>query len=471
MYPVERIGRYRLERRLGAGAFGVVWLAHDDDLDAPVAVKVLADNWAQRLDIRERFLSEARLLRRADSNRVVQVFDIGELPDDRPYFVMEYADGGTLADRLAGGPLPVDEALRLTALAALAAAALHAAGIVHRDIKPSNVLFRASPGGRDRLLLADLGLAKSLAQASALTQAAGSVGYAPPEQAEPGMGIDPRADVYSLGALGYHLLTGTVPGPPGKVVRPDRLRPDLRPDVQRALLRALEPDRERRWPTAAEFAAELERLAAPADLQAGGGTKPRRRGRSVAAVALAVTVALAGAAGATAAVLSARGDSGAARTTLRVADSTGRLSVEVPAQWGRQLRRSGWSPRTLGLADRQGPGLAVADDLSNWQNLDADANGVFAGLSEHGDLTAEVGALTHSGCHDLGTRDYRGTSWKGTVHSWSGCPGSEGVVTEAGLRAVDGGKQPQVYVQIRQTRRTGDSDEADRILDSVRIKD
>lgn len=470
MYPVERIGRYRLERRLGAGAFGVVWLAHDDDLDAPVAVKVLADNWAQRLDIRERFLSEARLLRRADSNRVVQVFDIGELPDDRPYFVMEYADGGTLADRLAGGPLPVDEALRLTALAALAAAALHAAGIVHRDIKPSNVLFRASPAAGTGCCWPTWGWPRAWRR--------------PPPSPRP---PDPSATRPRAGGTGDgHRPAGRCvqPGRPGlspahryrpraaRQGRPARpAPPGPAADVQRALLRALEPDRERRWPTAAEFAAELERLAAPADLQAGGGTKPRRRGRSVAAVALAVTVALAGAAGATAAVLSARGDSGAARTTLRVADSTGRLSVEVPAQWGRQLRRSGWSPRTLGLADRQGPGLAVADDLSNWQNLDADANGVFAGLSEHGDLTAEVGALTHSGCHDLGTRDYRGTSWKGTVHSWSGCPGSEGVVTEAGLRAVDGGKQPQVYVQIRQTRRTGDSDEADRILDSVRIKD
>jgi serine/threonine protein kinase len=92
MHSTERIGRYRLERRLGAGAFGVVWLAHDDVLEATVAVKVLAENWTDRMDIRERFLSEARLLRRADSNRVVQVFDIGELPDDRPYFVMEYAD-------------------------------------------------------------------------------------------------------------------------------------------------------------------------------------------------------------------------------------------------------------------------------------------------------------------------------------------------------------------------------------------
>ncbi|WP_203599163.1 serine/threonine-protein kinase [Streptomyces sp. SID10853] len=256
----EEIGRYRVLRRLGTGAFAVVWLAHDERLHADVAVKVMADNWSYRLDIRERFVAEARLLRRANSGGVVQVFDIGDLPDGRPYFVMEYADHGTLDDLLTAGELGVDEALRLTAEAARGAAALHDADIVHRDIKPSNILLKGRPGGHERVLIADLGLAKNLAQASGLTVIAGSSGYMAPEQAEPYDGIDARADVYSLGAVLHHLLTGTVPGPPGKVLPADELRPGLPAPVVAAVQRAMEPDRENRWESARAFTDELERL-------------------------------------------------------------------------------------------------------------------------------------------------------------------------------------------------------------------
>ncbi|MFJ2827969.1 serine/threonine-protein kinase [Streptomyces sp. NPDC087263] len=460
-YPLDRIGRYRLDRRLGAGGFGVVWLAHDDVLEAAVAVKVLSDNWADQLDIRERFLSEARLLRRADSNRVVQVYDIGELPDGRPYFVMEYADGGTLADQVCAGPLPVGEALRLTALAARGAAALHEAGIVHRDIKPSNVLLRSSPGGSDRVLLADLGLAKSLAQASGLTMAAGSAGYTPPEQAEPGSGIDARADVYSLGALGYHLVTGSVPGPPGKVVRPDRLRTDLAPDVRRALLRAMEPDRERRWSTASDFAAELDRLADQLSDQLSAAPRPRRRRRAV-VTTLAAGLAIA-AVGVTALVVTR---DHTAETVVQVQDGSGRVSAEVPRAWGRQLRDSGWNPKTLGLPDGTEPGLVVANDLARWQDLRSGVNGAFIGLSEHGDVTAVVGAIAHNGCHFGGSRPYTGARWHGLIRTWDDCPGGAGSLTEAALTPADGDEQPQVYVQIRQD---GGADATDGVLGSVRV--
>ncbi|MFF8649557.1 serine/threonine-protein kinase [Streptomyces griseoluteus] len=457
MHPPERIGRYRLQQRLGSGAFATVWLAHDDELDALVAVKVLADNWSHRLDVRERFLSEARLLRRAGSSRVVQVYDIGELDDGRPYFVMEYADAGTLADLFADGPPPVSEALELTALAARGAAALHEAGIVHRDIKPTNLLLRTAPDGGRRLLLADLGLAKSLAQASALTLAAGSAGYQPPEQAEPGAGVDERADVYSLGAVGYELLTGTVPGPPGKVVPPSRLRPDLDPGAERVVLRALEPDRERRWASARAFADELDRLAAAPARPGGSGAVRGRRPVLAMAAALALV-----AAGSVAALFLHRSAGGA--DAARVRDASGRIAVEVPAGWNRELRDAGWDPRALGLPGGKEPGLVVADDLSRWSDLGEPVNGVFVGVGE-GDLAGRVDALAHTGCRGADRHAFTGRGWRGTVRVWSGCAGG-GSVTESVLRPSDGAHGPQVYVQVRQH---GDPDATDGILRSLRV--
>jgi eukaryotic-like serine/threonine-protein kinase len=458
MHSAERIGRYRLERRLGSGAFGTVWLARDEELDAPVAVKVLADNWAQRMDVRERFLSEARMLRRAGSDRLVQVHDIGELPDGRPFFVMEYADGGTLEDLLAAGPLPVARALRLTALAARGAAALHEAGIVHRDIKPSNVLLSGGPDGSVRVLLADLGLAKSLAQASGLTQAAGSDGYRPPEQAVAGAGVDERADVYSLGAVGHRLLTGEVPGPPGRAVRPERLRPGLAPGVRRALRRALQPDRERRWPSAAEFAAELERLAGP-----GGGRRPRHRTALLAGAA--VLVAAVAAVGVTAVLA----DRGGGPSRVRVTDGTGRITAEVPAAWAGQLRDAGWDPAALGLPAGHEPGLVVADDLAGWPDLDTGVNGVFVGLAGHEGLAARVAAVTHPDCRYAGSRTWTGSHGQGRLRTWTGCPGDGGTVTEAALGPAGSTGREQVYVQIRQSGPDSGRAETERVLEAVQV--
>ena len=105
----RRLGRLERVERLGVGGFATVWLYHDYELDSDVAVKALAENWSQRLDVRERFLEEARILRRADSDHIVRVYDIGEV-DGTPYFVMSYADRGSLAGLLeAGRPLPVDQ--------------------------------------------------------------------------------------------------------------------------------------------------------------------------------------------------------------------------------------------------------------------------------------------------------------------------------------------------------------------------
>lgn len=178
---MEQIGRYEVSRVLGAGAFATVWLGYDPGLDVPVAIKVLADNWSTNGDVRERFLAEARLLRRIDDPRVVRVFDIGvvgEPADSQPYFVMDYLPGGTLADRL--GALSTDEALGFGVAAAAAVQVLHDADVVHRDVKPSNLLLdsRSDPA---RLVIADLGSAKSLAEASGVTVTTGTPAYMAPE--------------------------------------------------------------------------------------------------------------------------------------------------------------------------------------------------------------------------------------------------------------------------------------------------
>ncbi|MBE1488449.1 serine/threonine-protein kinase [Plantactinospora soyae] len=145
MNPLRRIGPYQVERLLGFGSFATVWLGHDPSLGSRVAIKVLAENWSQDLRVRERFLDEGRLLWRLDHERLVRVYSVGELDDGRPYLVMAWAEGGSLRDRLAAGPMPVARALRVLREIALGVGVLHANGIVHRDLTPGNVLFQPRP--------------------------------------------------------------------------------------------------------------------------------------------------------------------------------------------------------------------------------------------------------------------------------------------------------------------------------------
>ncbi len=263
----ERLGRLRRVERIGAGGFATVWLYRDDQLDSQVAVKALADNWAQREDVRERFLEEARILRRADSDHVVRVYDIGEA-EGTPYFVMSYADRGSLAMLLdPGAPLPVDQVVDLITQAGEGVTVLHRNGVIHRDLKPQNLLLRTAPGGGTRVQVADLGVAKAMLHASGLTQVVGTPAYMAPEQAT-GFGIDQRADVHALGAVAYHLLTGRLVrdggfaslAAPELPPAPSRLvgSPQAIDDV---LFRALDPDPERRWPDVPTFTAALRAAA------------------------------------------------------------------------------------------------------------------------------------------------------------------------------------------------------------------
>jgi serine/threonine protein kinase len=206
---MDTIGRYRLVRRLGAGSFATVWLGHDDDLDVPVAVKVLAENWAGNADVRHRFLGEARILRRIRDPRIVAVYDIGTLPDGRPYFVMDFVNGGSLDD-LRKSRVPPAFALRLCAQACRAIDVLHAHHVLHRDVTPGNLLIQRAPGGTSHVVLADLGVAKAMAESNEMTMTAGTPAYMAPEQAAGGS-LDRRVDVYSLSAVSYAMLTGQPP--------------------------------------------------------------------------------------------------------------------------------------------------------------------------------------------------------------------------------------------------------------------
>jgi serine/threonine protein kinase len=272
---MDVIGRYRLQSKIGAGAFATVWRGYDDDLDIDVAVKVLAENWASRIDVRERFLAEARLMRRIASDRVVRVFDLGELPDGRPYFVMDHIDGGSLADIIKRGPLPAADALWWGADLARAVAALHDEGVIHRDIAPANLLLRptradSTGGGTHRIVLADLGLAKRAAEASGLTQAVGTPSYMAPEQGRGDGGFDERADVYAVAAVTYALLTGRAPFVASSISDvvardPDSNPPSLRPllhdslgEVDDILARALAFRVGERWNRADTLADRLE---------------------------------------------------------------------------------------------------------------------------------------------------------------------------------------------------------------------
>src|SRR4051812_18736208 len=265
-----RLGRYAVRRRIGAGAFATVWLAYDEQLDSPVAVKVLAENWSEDLAVRQRFLEEGRFLRKVESPYVVSVYDAGELEDGRPYLVMSYADQGTLADRLEVEGVSPAQALEVVRQVGAGLQALHERGVLHRDVKPANVLFRTVDGAV-RAMVADLGLGKALDVSSRLTMIAGTPSFVAPEQAQ-GEPLDPRADQYSLAALTYLLLSGRAPyahaslsaaaspEPPAPLSTPDRRFPD---EVDAVVRRGLARERDDRWPDVVTYVRALESALGP----------------------------------------------------------------------------------------------------------------------------------------------------------------------------------------------------------------
>jgi eukaryotic-like serine/threonine-protein kinase len=203
------IGRYSLERELGRGGMGVVYLAREVRLDRPVAIKLLPPDLAARQELRDRFLQEARTAARLSHPYIVPIHAVDEI-DGFVFIVMAYVNGETLAQRIATrGPLPAGDVTRIMREVAWALAYAHAQGVVHRDIKPANILLEHGSG---RAMVADFGIARVMETGgdTAVGVVLGTPEFMSPEQAS-GDALDGRSDLYALGVVAYLAVTRTLP--------------------------------------------------------------------------------------------------------------------------------------------------------------------------------------------------------------------------------------------------------------------
>jgi len=267
-------GRYELEQLVGSGGMSNVFRAHDRLLERTVALKILHEQYTRDEDYVERFRREARAVAQLAHPNIVTVIDRGE-QDGRQFIVFEYIDGENLKELVArGGPLDPQDAIPLALQVARALSFAHERGLVHRDVKPQNVLLNDDGQAK----VTDFGIARSL-DVHGVTQTGtvlGTSDYIAPEQAR-GQKVDPKTDIYSLGAVLYELLAGDVPykgdnfvavamrhvnEPPPSVL--DR-RPDCPVRLDLAIQRAMAKDPEQRFASMDEFIAELEACLAELD--------------------------------------------------------------------------------------------------------------------------------------------------------------------------------------------------------------
>jgi serine/threonine-protein kinase len=266
-------GKYRVERVLGSGGMGTVLAAHHLQLDEKVAIKVLQPALLENVEATARFLREARAAVKIKSEYVARVSDVGSLESGAPYMVMEYLEGEDLADMLARGPLPSEQAVELVLQACEALGEAHALGIIHRDIKPANLYCVRRTDGLLAVKLLDFGISRVTGGAElALTSSStvmGSPQYMAPEQMLAAKNADARSDIWALGAVLFEVLVGEPPvaaetfaelviqvtslDPAKLAVRLQKLPPDL----AQAALRCLNVDPSGRYQSVGELAAAL----------------------------------------------------------------------------------------------------------------------------------------------------------------------------------------------------------------------
>src|SRR6266481_1754474 len=270
--------RYFIESELGQGGVGAVYLASDRKLhDKHVVIKILLDKSLQNSWVVQKFQQEKEALARVDHPGVVGILDTGELPDGKPYLVMQYIDGMTLRSQIKPEGMPIDRAGEMIKQIGRALGAAHDKGIFHRDLKPENIMLQRLGAGEEQVKIIDFGIAKlkdSIVALSTVTGAtAGTVSYMAPEQLS-GRAVSAATDIYALGAIAHEMVTGRKPFNPetgfellemqrgGVRVNPCDLRPSLSDEASQIILRALRFDPNERFQSARELGDALSRALA-----------------------------------------------------------------------------------------------------------------------------------------------------------------------------------------------------------------
>ena len=289
-------GKYKIERMVGKGGMGAVFLAHDLTLDREVAIKVLPPDISQDPKVIQRFQQEAKTAAKLDHTNIIPIYRV-ESEGGLNYFVMKYVAGTSLEDVLEQHKqtLTADYIQRVLWEAACALGHAHQRGIVHRDVKPANIMFDHD----GRVMLTDFGISKALQAASGFTGTGMIIGtphYMAPEQAK-GQQVDGRADQYSMGVVGYRMITGQLPFGGDSVhtilykhifepaPRTSSIRQDMPPHLSESISRALAKEPEQRYPTMEDFATAVwpeQPVSAPTKGAKGSATTrrppPRTRG-------------------------------------------------------------------------------------------------------------------------------------------------------------------------------------------------